>query len=236
MVKKRESKIDSSRAFLVTVLKENPGSTLLDIGAGTGSWSVFLSPYAKAITALEPSDTMRKILEEKIERQDISNVSIVKGAWPDVTVQPHDYVLASHSLYGQIDFKLFIEKMTATAGKICFLVLRASFANAIMAKAAQHIWGQPYDSPNFQIAYNALLQMDIYSNVLMEVGEPWEPWSNNSVEEALGEIKSRLDIVDTNEHDEFLLSLLDGQLTEKDGKWIWPVGNRSVLVYWEVSK
>lgn len=234
MVKKRWSKPDSSRQFLASTLEADPGSTLLDIGAGTGAWSAFLAPYAKEITALEPSVSMGEILNEKIKRQGISNVRLVKGSWPDVDLAPHDYILASHSMYGATDFRAFIRKMVVAARKSCFLVLRVVFADTIMSRAAQKIWGQPYDSPNFQIAYNALLQMGIYPNVLMEIGEPWEPWANDSLEEALAEIKNRLDINDIDEHDEFLMSLLEGQLTEKDGKVYWPVGNRSALVYWEV--
>ncbi len=235
MVKKRWSKPDSSRSFVASTLEKNPGSTILDIGAGTGAWSVFLSPYAKTVTALDPSIAMGKILKEKIETQEIDNINLVEGSWPDIDIEPHDYILASHSMYGETDFTAFIQKMIQIARKSCFLVLRLPFADAIMAKAALRIWGQPYDSPNFQVAYNALLQMDIFPNVLMEDGEPWEPWSNDSVEEALDEIKNRMGVHDTTEHDDFFMSLLDGQLTEKESKFFWPVGNSSVLVYWEVS-
>jgi len=93
---------------------------------------------------------------------------------------------------------------------------------------------QPYDSPNFQVAYNALLQMGIYPNVLMEIGKPWEPWLNSSMEEALSELKNRLAVHDTPEHDGFLKKLLDDHLIEKNDQVVWPVGNRSALVYWDV--
>jgi len=234
MVKKRWAKPDSSRQFLASTLQENPGSTLLDIGAGTGAWSVFLAPYAAEITALEPSDAMGGILKKKLETRHIDNIRLVKGNWPDMDVKPHDYVLASHSMYCNTDFEAFIRKMILSARKTCFLLLRVFFADTIMARAAQRIWGQPFDSPNFQVAYNALLQMNIYPNVLMETGGPWEPWSNDSMEEALNTIKTRLGVYDNNKHDDFLMSLLNDQLKEKDGKFIWPAGNRSALVYWDI--
>ncbi len=234
MVEKRWSKPDSSRQFIASILEKNSGSTVLDIGAGTGAWSVYLAPYAKEVTALEPSDAMGGILAEKLETQCIDNIRLVKGSWPEIDISAHDYILASHSMYGETNFTAFIQKMISTARKTCFLVLRVPFADAIMAKAAQWIWDQPYDSPNFQVAYNALLQMGIYPNVLMETGEPWEPWSNDSMEDALEEIKNRFGVHDTKEHDYFFMSLLEGQLTEQDGKFLWPVGNRSALVCWDV--
>lgn len=234
LVKKRWANPDSSRQFLASTLKEKPGSTLLDIGAGTGSWSVFLAPYAAEITAMEPSDAMGAILQEKMEAQHIDNIRLVRGSWPDTAVKPHDYVLASHSMYCNMDFEAFIRKMMLTARKTCFLLLRVVFADAIMARAAQRIWGQPFDSPNFQVGYNALLQMNIYPNVLMETGDPWDPWANDSLQEALDEVKNRLGVPDSREHDDFLMSLLADNLKEKDGKFIWPVGNRSALVYWDV--
>jgi hypothetical protein len=103
-----------------------------------------------------------------------------------------------------------------------------------MAVAAQKVFGQPYDSPNFQIAYNALLSMDIYPNVVMEAYGTWPSWKHDSLEEALEEVKSRLDLVDSQEHDQFLRDLLESNLDNTNGQVVWPVGNRSALVYWEV--
>ncbi len=234
MVKRRWSKPDSSRDFIVEALKENPDSTLLDIGAGTGAWSLYLAPYAKGITALEPSEAMAGILKDQLEETGTGNISIVKENWPGIDIKKHDYILASHSMYGEADFTAFINKMNETARKTCFLVIRVLFKDAVMAKASEKIMGQPFDSPNFQVAYNALLDMGIYPSVLMEKGESWEPWTNDSMDDALEDIKNRLDLTDTAAHDDYLLTLLKSELTEKDGKVVWPSGNSSALVYWDV--
>ncbi|MCK5099824.1 MAG: class I SAM-dependent methyltransferase [Desulfobacteraceae bacterium] len=234
MVDERWSKPDSSRDFLIQKLKDNPGSTLLDIGAGTGKWSMLASPYAAKVTAFEPSSAMQKILRAKIEKEDITNIDIITGTWPEDDVQPHDYILASHSMYGAGDFKAFINKMCAIAIKACILVLRVPFADSVMAVAADKAVGQPYDSPNFQVAYNALLGMDIYPDVIMEESGNWPAWKNDSFEEAFDELKNRLGLVNTSEYDVFLSDLLKKNLTVEKGKYVWPDGNRSALVYWEV--
>jgi hypothetical protein len=233
MVKKKWERRDSSREFLVSALKSNAGSTVLDIGAGTGAWAVLMARHAAGVTAVEPSRAMAEILIEKVRTERIENITVVDGIWPDVSVGPHDYVLASHSIYGAADFRAFVLKMSDTARRACFLLLRVPFTDAIMARAAMHVWGQPYDSPNFQIAYNALLQIGVYPNVIMESPKGWRPWTNSSLGEALEEMKSRLDLSDTNQHDEYLIGLLEGELREENGRVVWPAGNQSALVYWD---
>ena len=235
MVDERWDKPDSSRGFLIQKLMDNPGSSLLDIGAGTGKWSLLAAPYASRVTAFEPSLAMQEVLKEKIQKQRITNVDIVTGNWPKDDAEPHDYLLASHSMYGVGDFKAFVEKMDAVASKACILVLRAPLAGSVMAVAAKKVLGQPYDSPNFQIAYNALLGMDIYPDVVMEADGTWPGWANNSFEEALDEIKNRLGLADNDKYDAFLTELLEKNLTLEKGKYVWPAGNRSALVYWEVQ-
>lgn len=235
MVEDRWSKPDSSRDFLIRKLKETPGATLLDIGAGTGKWSILASPCASRVTAFEPSPAMREVLKEKINAQGITNIDVVAGNWPEDDVPAHDYVLASHSMYGVGDFKAFTLKMNATALRGCIMVLRAVFMNSVMAEAARKVFGQPYDSPNFQIAYNALLGMDIFPDVIMEADDTWPAWENNSLKEAFDETKNRLGLSENTDHDDFLMDLLKQNLTESKGKHIWPRGNRSALVYWDVS-
>ncbi len=234
MVDERWSKPDSSRDFLIQKLKDTPGSSLLDIGAGTGKWSLLVSPYTSKVTALDPSLAMQEILRGKIQKHKILNIDIVTGTWPEDDVAPHDFILASHSMYGVADFKAFVNKMSTTATKACILLLRAPFADSIMAAAARHVFGQPYDSPNFQIAYNILLGMDIYPDVIMEADGTWPAWTNDSFEEALGELKNRLGLSNTPSYDDFLSDLLEKNLILEDDKVVWPSGNRSALVYWEV--
>ena len=234
MVDERWAKPDSSRDFLVKKLKDTPGSTLLDIGAGTGKWSLLVSPFVRKVTAMDPSAAMQAVLKEKIKKEQVSNIDIITGSWPEDEITAHDYVLASHSMYGVGNFKGFVTQMSATARKACVLLLRVPFADSIMAVAAQHVFGQPYDSPNFQIAYNALLGMDIYPDVIMEAAGTWPVWANDSFEAALAEVKNRLGLTGSSVHDDFLSALLKENLTVKAGKYVWPLGNRSALVYWEV--
>jgi hypothetical protein len=104
-----------------------------------------------------------------------------------------------------------------------------------MAEAAMRVWGHPHDSANFQIAYNALLQMGIQANVLMEDTGMWKPWKSASIDEALGDVKRRLGLVGETVHDEYLRALLERRLVLENNEYVWPKGVRSALVYWDVS-
>ena len=232
-VKRRWARPDSSREFILSQL--DPHGTVLDIGAGTGAWSILIAPRVKHVTAVEPSGAMIEVMCGDLAAANITNISIVQGEWPDVSVELHDYSLCSHAMYACPDLRAFILKMAACTRHTCFLVLRAPSIDSVRSEAARKLWGQPLDSPNFTIAYNVLLQAGIYANVLMENTGLWKPRTSSSIQEALMDMRRFLGLDDSGEHDEYLLELLRRRLTWKDGKYVWPPEVRSALVYWDVG-
>jgi 2-polyprenyl-3-methyl-5-hydroxy-6-metoxy-1,4-benzoquinol methylase len=234
-VRRRWARRDSTRTFLISLVQSIPHSTVLDIGAGTGKWAILLAPYAERITAVEPSSAMIEKMRDNLADSQVSNVDIVQSLWQDVLVEKHDVALCSHAMYGINDFAQFISKMQATTRHTCALLLRAPTMDGVMAEAAMKIWGHPYDSPNYHIALNALLQMGIFPNVLMEEPASWEPWAHASLEDAFAEIKQRFRLGDNTEHDEYLRDLLQRRLTYQDGRYMWPQGMRTALIFWRVD-
>jgi len=234
-VRRRWAKPDSARAFFIALLKALPNSTVLDIGAGTGKWAITLAPYAKLVTAVEPSPAMLEKMRANLADEQINNIEIVPMRWQDAAVAAHDLALCSHAMYGMPDFAGFIHKMQAVTRHTCALVLRAPALDGVMAEAALKVWGHPYDSPNYHIALNALLQMGIFPNVLMEEPASWEPWAHASLEEACVEIKLRLRLGERTEHDEFLRDLLRRRLKFQDGKFVWSPSMRTALIFWRVN-
>jgi SAM-dependent methyltransferase len=230
-VKQKWVRCDSSRDFIISQIDSD--STVLDIGAGTGAWSVLLSPFAKHVTAVEPSSAMLAVMRESLNFENISNVSIVQGSWPDVSVEQHDFSLCSHAMYGCPDLAAFVLRMNACTRRLCFLLLRAPSMESIRAEAALHIWGQPLDSPNFTIAYNVLLQAGIFANVLMENTGLWKPRTSASLEDALRNMKRFMGLIDSGEHDDYLMDLLRRRLTWTVDRYVWPPEVRSALVYWQ---
>jgi 2-polyprenyl-3-methyl-5-hydroxy-6-metoxy-1,4-benzoquinol methylase len=229
-VKRRWARPDSSREFILSHIA--PDSTVLDIGAGTGDWAALLARRARSVTAIEPSPSMIEVMRDSLSAEGISNVTILQGAWPQVEVAPHDFSLCSHAMYGYPDLSGFVRRMAESTRRTCFLLLRAPTLAGVRSEAARHIWGQPLDSPNFTIAYNVLLQMGIYANVLMENTGLWKPRKSRSLEEALQEMRRFLALEEGTEHEPYLRGLLQRRLTLQGESYVWPPEVRSALVYW----
>jgi 2-polyprenyl-3-methyl-5-hydroxy-6-metoxy-1,4-benzoquinol methylase len=232
-VKRRWECPDSSRDFILSQL--DPGATVLDIGAGTGSWAILMAGRAKHVTAVEPSTAMIKVLREGLAAESITNVSVVQGLWMDVSVKPHDFSLCSHAMYGTPDLEAFVLKMVSLTKRMCFLILRAATLDGVRAEAARHIWKQPLDSPNFTIAYNVLIQAGIYANVLMENTGFWKPKTSPSLEEAMRSMKRYLGLGESGTHNAYLMELLERRLTWDGSQYLWPPDVRSALIYWRTD-
>lgn len=233
-VNERWQQQDSSRTFVLQTLTDFPASTVMDIGAGSGAWVSLMSPLAKTVTAIDPSESMLVQLKQRVEEEKLLNINIVKGCWPEVKVDRHDICFCSHAMYGAEDLPAFIRGMQESTNKRIILLIRAPGEEGLMAQAMNMVWGHPFDSPNYQIAINILWQMGIFPNVIMEEDHLWKPWSHATLEEALSEMKNRLGLFDSQEWDEKLLDLLESRLLYQSGEYIWPSALRTALLYWDV--
>jgi SAM-dependent methyltransferase len=234
-VKRRWAAPDSSRNFVTAQLRANPHWTALDIGGGTGAWAVLMAQSARRVTVVEPSSAMIEVMRKNLADAAVENVKIVQQKWPEAQVDKHDLTLCSHAMYGLTDFAMFVRSIEAVTRNICVLILRAPVPEDLLSLAAARIWGHPYDSPDFQVAYNALMQMGIFPNVLMEDTGLWDPWSSPSMDEAFAEAKRKLNLPEESEHDAYLHDLLARNLVYRDGRYVWPRGIRTALVYWNVN-
>jgi SAM-dependent methyltransferase len=234
-VARRWSAPDSSRATVAAWLDAHPGSSVLDIGAGTGAWAAFLSPHAARVTAVEPSAGMVEVLRETLAGSRVTNVTVVPRPWPDEAIAPHDVTLCAHAMYGAADFAGFVRGLERVTRRHVFLLLRALDPDGVMAEATMHVRGHRHDSPDFQVGYNALLELGIFPDVVMEEGL-WEPWRHASLEEALAEVKRRLGLPGAGGHDAFLAGLLERRLVPADDAYVWPRATRSALAHWDVER
>ena len=234
-VKRRWAAPDSSRDFVAAQLKAHPDWTVLDVGGGVGAWAVFMAQKTSRVTVIEPSSAMIQVMKRNLAEARIQNVDIVQEKWPEARVAHHDLTFCAHAMYGFADFSGFIRSLEGMTRHLCVLIMRAPTPKDLLSVAAMHIRGQPYDSPNFQIAYNALLQMGIFPNVIIENTGLWDPWTSASLDEALATAKSRLGLPRHSEHDRYLGDLVAGNLVYQDGRFVWPRSMRTALVYWTVD-
>lgn len=230
-VRKKWTGPDPIRDFVGSQVDHD--TTVLDIGAGTGRWAIFLARRVRQVTAMDPSPAMLKVLRENLATEGVDNVDVVQGAWPDAEVGAHDVTLCSHAMYSSPDLPRFVRRMIEVTRRTCYLLIRVPAHQGVMREVAQRLWGQPHDSANFVIGYNVLLEMGIYANVLVDPG--FRPWTSPDLDSALKDLKGRFGLAETTEHDDYLRQLLQDRLTWRDNEYVWPDGMRSALVYWNVD-
>ena len=85
--KKQSERPDPLLDFVLKQLDSH--TTVLDIGAGSGRWTVPLAKIARIVTAVEPSGAMRDMLIENIASAKLKNVQIVQTSWEEATVESH---------------------------------------------------------------------------------------------------------------------------------------------------
>jgi len=232
-VARRWAHPDSTRAFILSRVRE--GSTVLDIGAGTGAWAAFLAPRVSRVTAVERSPAMIARLRENLAARGVANVRIVVGGWPDVNVESHDYALCAHAMYWHPDLQAFVRRMSASTRHMCFLVLRNPRLDGVMAEAAHQLRGHPIDSPNFTVARKVLLQMGIPHDVVIERGGTREPRRSASVDEALDRLKRHFGLCGSTEHDDDLRALLHRRLERRGDHYAWPPDGGTGVIWWSVG-
>jgi SAM-dependent methyltransferase len=219
--------------LLDTVINEiKPNDTVLDIGAGTGRWTIPLAKVAFRITAVDPSEAMLEILKRNsVESGVTEKIDIINTNWEQAEVESCDFVICFHAMYMSFDFAGFIHKMEAHAKRRCYLGLRHFPIDGIIQELSLKINGSKHDSPNFIIGYNALCQMGIYPNVTIENFR--HHWIDDSFEAAFNRAKRHLLLEDNPGHDTLIKQTLKYRLEEKDGVYRWPDSMTTALVWWD---
>jgi SAM-dependent methyltransferase len=226
--KKQSERFDPLLDF---VLKNtNRNTTALDIGAGSGRWTVPLASTCKIVTAIEPSVDMREILGQNIGAAGLTNVRIVPDPWEEALIGQHDISVCAHAMYSNPDLASFIHKLELHTRKTCYLAIRLPPVNGIIGDLSFAIYGRYHDSPNAIIAYNALYELGICANVLVE-NEIYR-WENNTYEDAFSRAKHHLHLNLTDKYDTLVKETLRRRLIRADNSLMWPDGMRSALLWW----
>ncbi len=99
-----------------------PGDSLLEVGAGTGGFTVPLVRVAERVTALDYSPAMLAVLLEHVRREGLTNVAAVEADLESTALEPHDVVLAANALYRVRDARPVMERLLAASRKRLLVV------------------------------------------------------------------------------------------------------------------
>ncbi|WP_270941059.1 class I SAM-dependent methyltransferase [Romboutsia lituseburensis] len=124
----------------------NEESIVLDIGCGTGAYTIPLSGICKKVYALDYSDGMLNVLQNKINNQEIENIEILNKDWNNINLvcenmsKKYDFVISSLNP-GCYNFESLLKMNEASKSYCCYISTNGKYKNEIIKKADEEIVG-----------------------------------------------------------------------------------------------
>src|SRR5437763_4773715 len=198
-------------------------TTILDVGAGTGRFTLALAPLVHHVTAVEPNAAMLDYLRQDMSEQGLHKISIVQTTWEDAPGNlSADIAICSHVLYPIKDIVPFLAKLQSAAQRACYLYLRANHIAALTAHLWRHFHGDERCLPPGYIhALDVLFEMGIYADV--EIVKLPVSIRFPSLDVAVDEQLEQLILPADEQTRTQLRQLLEGWLVERDGMLVPPV-------------
>lgn len=197
----------------------DPEMTILDVGSGPGTLSLYLAKFVKKVTALDFSPEMLEILDQRAVEQKIANIETICCAWEDdweqLGVQPHDLVIASRSLAVD-DLQPALQKANDYAQKSVVLVDRVG--NGPFNPELFRAVGREFTAgPDYIYSVNILYQMGIHASV--DYIEIAGQSSFESQQAIVDSCKWMLDTMTPEEESLFEDYMKENTCEQADGSW-----------------
>jgi SAM-dependent methyltransferase len=198
--------------------------SVLDVGAGTGRFTLALAPLACHVIAVEPNAAMLDYLRRDADEQNLTNIAMIQATWQDAPENiAADIVICSHVLYPIFAIEHFLAKLCAATRHTCYIYMRATAIDALFGDLWQHFHSdERYLPPAYIHALDVLFDMGIYANV--EVVSLPVVLKYSSLDVAVDEMLEQLILSDDEKTRTELRQLLQGWLVESDGMLVPPVG------------
>jgi len=209
-----------------------PQTSVLDVGAGTGRFSLALAPQAEHITAVEPSAAMMDFLRRDAADKGLSNISYVQATWQEAPDNLQaDIVICSHVLYPIRDIETFLVKLQKATRQDCYCYLRATHIDALTADLWQHFHhDERRIPPSYIHVLDVLYEMGIFADVEIVTLPPSLRYPSLNV--AVTEMTEQLILPDDEKTREELRALLEGWLVERDGMLVPPQQEVVCAIMW----
>src|ERR1051326_20507 len=195
-----------------------PGDSVLDIGAGGGRYALPLALECREVIAVEPSDGMRRVLQEGMAEHGISNIRPVNARWPAGAESTQaDVALISHIGYDIEDIGPFLDEMESAARRLCIAVLLSQPPPT----EADRFWPLVHG-----VERAALPSLPEFEVLLMARGKLFEarlidraPQSYEQPEQGLAWLRQQLWTAPDGDKDRALQRVLYERIQERDGRF-----------------
>jgi SAM-dependent methyltransferase len=125
-----------------------PGSTVVDVGAGTGRFSLALAPRVAQVVSVDASSAMLCVLKRTARARGITNVRSIESRWEDAPlgrdgVPMADVVFSSFVVPLIPRAAAFLQKMDSTCRGTCFVTMNGSSSDTVTEPLWRHFHGKP---------------------------------------------------------------------------------------------
>jgi len=145
-----------------------PAARILEIGTGTGAFTLPLARLAGEIVAIEPSSNMRAALDANIQIAGERKIRVIGQRVEDAVIElagPFDLALASHSLYDVRDIGALVKHLLRLAQHTVILMGTGDRREWYQSLHRRLKGVEREPSAHFGDFYPALLEMGIYADV-----------------------------------------------------------------------
>ncbi len=153
----------------------NTDTTILDIGAGSGAYTIPFKKIAKEVTVVEPSKAQINRLLRRAKSEGVDDIRVINKCWEDVDesdLDKYDVVNAA-ACFDMPDIKVALQKMLNVTRRLLSLV---AFSDSNLMDVYQIILGKHDPGPDYIYIYNALHQIGIHANVEIITNDFLCPW------------------------------------------------------------
>jgi SAM-dependent methyltransferase len=193
------------------------GETWLDIGAGGGRYALPLALLTKAVIAVEPSESMRGVLQQGMREHAISNIEIVSARWPMEAAPTADVALMAHVGYDIADIGPFLDAVEASARRLCV---------AVLVTPSPPYPAEPFWPPIHGEARVALPSLIEFLVLLVARGRLFElrlcaraPLTHADRHGPLRWLYQQLFVAPDTEKGQHLMALARDAITSREGRW-----------------
>lgn len=222
---------------LADLLGEN--QNILEIGCGTGNFTMLMAKYSKHILGVDFSQDMLNELNKRLNAENYQHVDLIQSKWEDYSPNnKFDYIVSVNSLYRIRYMKEALVKMheTATKGVILVRTIQESF------------FAKLYEDCNLQ--YNKCLDYELIPIILWRMGilaqVEFVQYTRQKTYNSLEEIEQDIakDLINMNKYrwdNDFIFRVNKDKLNQKiqaylkivNGKYVVSMPRVTAFIYWK---
>ncbi|MGH9124487.1 MAG: class I SAM-dependent methyltransferase [Acidimicrobiales bacterium] len=193
-----------------------PRSTVMDVGAGTGRFTINLATRAAEVIAVDPTEVMLDHLRAEAEQRGLTNIRVITGAWPDVDLEPVDIAFSSYVLPLIEDAPAFLAALDRVARRRAYVYLGAFSSDSAADPLWRHFHGGPRKpGPSYLDAVDVLAELGVEADV--EVVELVNRTRYASLAEAVDDYRDFLVLADEPGVRQDLERILPSWLVRRNG-------------------